>query len=261
MKKVLITGSSGYIGTNLKELFKKEGIEYVEVDRQIGLNAEDYNDFSEVDGVVHLAARSGIPSCEMNPQDAAISNLSATYNVFCHAFMLELPVVFASSQAAKSPNEGIYGFTKYAAEQEAFRLNRQGGKIRVYRFANVYGGLNYEKKNTVVSMFMRAKLSNKPIIVNGDGFQTRDFIHVDDICRAIYLGLITDVPVDEPIDVGSGEEKSILDLARMFNHRYVFDRGGRAGVSSSVADVRRAKRLLGFEVEKSLKDYVEAGKI
>lgn len=254
--KVLITGSAGYIGTNLKALFDEKDIRYVEVDKVNGVRAENIPNLGGCEAVVHLAALSGIPDCDADPKDAALSNIAATYNIFHLALEEGIPVVFASSQAAKTPTVGIYGFTKFAGEQEAFRLNKIGGHIRVYRFANVYGGLAYEKKGTVVSAFLKRKKAGLPLIINGDGMQSRDFIHAYDICNAIYLGLMKDIPVDKPIDVGSGEEVSIITLASMFDHPYEFDYNGRPGVSSSVANVTRAKKLLGFEPVKNLEEFI-----
>lgn len=255
--RILITGSEGYIGSNLKLLLEEVGFSYGCVDRKIGISLENFDDFFGYDAIVHLAALSGIPDCNNNPEDAAISNISACFKVFSASNNLGIPVVFASSQAAYEPTSGVYGFTKFAAEKEAFRLNQQNAKIKVYRFANVYGGANYLDTKTVVATFMKHKINNTPILIHGSGSQTRDFIHVDDICRAIILGLSKDLPTDSAIDIGTGKETTILELAKMYDHPYELIEDAEFGVEKSVSTPTLANNLLGFKAKSGVEEFVK----
>jgi nucleoside-diphosphate-sugar epimerase len=148
---------------------------------------------------------------------------------------------------------------KRICERDADRLNRAGAAIRIFRLTNVYGGLEYlERKNTVVKKFLLAKRENSDIIINGDGSQIRDFIHVEDVCEAIYLCMQRKEKMLRPVDIGTGIGTSIIDLAKMFNHRLTFvPDSDTIGASESIADTKRAEKLFGFKAKHSLLTFIE----
>jgi len=258
IESVLITGGKGYIGTNLHKFLENKGIHCVIWDSKDGKQVEELT-MVPTEAVVHLAALSSIVACEEDYKSAVRDNILATLLLFHIVGPKE--VIFASSGAANVPTANFYAANKYIAEEEAFRLNKLGSKIKVMRFSNVYGGEAYiENKTSVVAKFARAKMKNKPIIINGDGTQKRDFIHVEDICEAIYLGLIkTDKKLyDKPIEVGSGKMTSILSLVRMFDHKYIYNKQSKTvGVSEAVADTTTAEKLLGFKATRKIEDYIK----
>lgn len=261
---ILVTGSSGYIGTNLSAFLKKSGYNVIGVDIKTGQRVEKFPMYDNVHGIVHLAATAGIGACEENPAEAIINNLESTIYMFNLAKKNKIPCVFTSSQAAKEPKSSIYAFTKFASEVVGNRLIDEGVKIRILRLSNVYGGLKYlEKKNSVVAKFAKATLAGKPFVVHGDGTQTRDFIHVDDVCRAIYLALLTDEIIDIPIDIGTGIGTPVSTVAfyfqQLYKAKFTFEKeSDRIGKSSNVADTRDAKKLLNFEARDRLVSYVES---
>ena len=255
MKYVLVTGGHGYIGRNIRDYLRREHIiDSLSVDKKRNTYTEDITDGYTFDGIVHLSAISGIPQCEENKEQAYIDNIAATLTVMRTAHEYKIPLVFASSQAAKHPNNSFYAFSKWIGEQEAFRLNRKGANIRVLRFSNVYGGMGWEEKTNVVAKFRQAMEADEPIIVNGEGLQKRDFIHVHDLCKAITLALtygtsLTNPKLMYPIDIGTGNMVSIIDVAKMFtDHHIEYDKESEwIGVMENVADTTQAKELLGFE--------------
>jgi UDP-glucose 4-epimerase len=262
MKRVLITGGRGYIGKNLQSFFKDYMINVDIVDKLDGKSAENIKEnksFKRYNGIVHLAAISGIKNCMDDMKQAVISNISASFHVFKLAHKYRIPAVFTSSQAAKQPDANFYAMTKYIAEVEALRLNRTGANIKILRLCNVYGGIDYlETKDTVVAKFAKAVNDSKPMIVNGDGSQVRDFIHVFDICMAIYKSLGHKDVVYSPIDIGTGVPVSVRALASFFKGEYTNDLDSKSvGVNWNVADTDEAKRELNFESSIDVSEYAD----
>lgn len=258
VKNVIITGGNGYIGINLQKYLEKRGICFFSLDP----DAENICRWgSNIDFVVHLAALPGIAACKDDFENSVIKNISTAFNIFALASTCKIPVIFTSSQAAKFPHDNTYAMMKRVCEIEADRLNRsRGADIRILRLTNVYGGLEYlERKNTVVKKFLLAKRENSAIIINGEGKQIRDFIHVDDVCRAIFLCMQRKEHMIKPVDIGTGIGISILDLAKMFNHdTLTFDfKSDIVGANESIADTKRAEKLFGFKSEHLVKHFIE----
>jgi len=156
-----------------------------------------FEDFKP-DIVVHLAAQTSVPDSIFNSEYDEIVNVNGTLNLLraahkhgCKRF------VFASSAAplgdCQQPmNEGLppapkspYGASKLAGEGycSAF-FHSYGLETVALRFSNVYGPRSLHK-TSVVSEFIRAIIDRRQIVIYGDGEQTRDYIHVDDVCAAI----------------------------------------------------------------------------
>jgi UDP-glucose 4-epimerase len=267
-ENVLITGGSGYIGTNLSAYLSKKDFNVWQFDKKdSGLrpdsNVERLEKIgSNIDLIVHLAAFPGIVNCINDFERAVTDNISTAFNIFRIGKIQRIPVIFTSSQAAKDPHDNFYASIKRIIEVEAERLNREeGADIRVFRLTNVYGGDKYlESKNTVVKMFIRAKQSGEKMVINGNGKQVRDFIHVLDVCEAIWLcskkekekGFLL------PIDVGTGKGVSVLDLAKMLKSKFTFDKkSGIVGISKSVANPDQAFKLFGFKAKHKLSTYIK----
>lgn len=257
-KNVMITGSSGYIASNFINLYCDK-YDFVLVDKLDGIKCEELTNVDDVDYIVHLAAISGISSCENNLEEAIKNNVSASFNMFKLAFENNIPVVFASSQAVKNPKSTIYAFTKATSEIEALRLNKLGGNNKILRFTNIYGGEYYlEKKNSVVAKFIKAKLKEESLIINGNGEQIRDFLAVEDACHAIDLCINKNIlPI--PLDIGTGEGTKIIDLAREISPNFMFKGAENLiGVSSSIANTIPAQDILGFAAHNMLSYYIQS---
>jgi len=253
--KVLVTGSEGYIGKELKKYLTTLGNEIICYDKKINKNVENIHSVHFCDAIVHLAAIAGVSECEEDKDQAVIDNIIASSHIFKLAYKNNKPLIFASSQAAKKPTANFYATTKYIAEQNAFYLNGLGADIRILRFTNIYGG-DMNGKNSVIANFTEACKNNKDIIVNGDGNQVRDFIHIQDICKAIFLAL-QNKGISEPIDIGTGIGTRIIDLAKMFKNIFtITEKYDKVGISYNVADTLLAKNLLGFRTSIKLEDFI-----
>jgi UDP-glucose 4-epimerase len=251
LNKLLITGSSGYIGTNLKQ--KLKGYEIIEVDKKIGIDVYDLTekDLKGLAGVVHLAAISGIKECDEDKNKALQNNVLTTSHLLAK-MNLHIPFIFASSQAVKNPTNH-YAYTKQSSEKLIKALSR---RFNILRFSNVYGGVNYlESKTSVVANFINAKKQNKPLIINGDGSQTRDFIHVDDVCKVIIKSITH--PLNMTFDVGTGIGTSIKSLAEMIGGEIVYNECNMKGVESSISDTLVMDEMLGADEPRlKIEDYI-----
>lgn len=259
MKKVLVTGGYGYIGQNFINEYSDKFRFYIsEVEKGDLVPAEHIDNFGSFDGVVHLAALSGIVACEKNPKQAIRSNLFAAQNVLIGASKENIPIVFTSSQAAKIPASSSYAMQKRVVELMAEQLNIQGAKITVLRLTNVYGGLHYlTKKNTVIKQFITKYKKKEALVVDGDGTQERDFIHVKDVCKAINHALESPY-TKSPIDVGTGHGTSIMDIASYVGENYPvqFSSDRSAGVSSSIASTKEALEYWNYTALPKMKEYI-----
>lgn len=255
-KNVMITGSSGYIAQNFINLYCDE-YDFVLIDKKDGIKCEELTNIFNVDYIIHLAAVSGISECEGNIEEAVKSNISASFNIFRIAFESGIPVIFASSCGVQNPKASTYSFTKAACEIEAKRLNELGANIKCLRFTNVYGGPNYlEKKNSVIAKFLKAKMKEESLVINGNGEQIRDFIAVEDICEAIKLN-INKNRLQLPLEIGTGEGTKIIDLARAISPNFIFT-GNSMGINSSIANTIPAQDILGFKAPNRLNYYLES---
>lgn len=257
--RILVTGGAGYIGTNF---FNKWcGSHDIEIcDISDGCRAEklERGYIEKFDGIVHLAALSGIIACEENWIDAIEKNILTANNVFSKAGMRDIPVVFTSSQAAKDPFSSKYANLKATCEG----LAELYGSTYVIRLSNVYGGYKYlEKKQTAVKQFITKYREGEPMEVHGNGNQERDFIHVYDVCDAIMKILKIQPKDKSPMDIGTGKGTSILDVIKMFprkqNQHYDFVDSRSAGTDSSIADVSNACSRIQFLAKRKLEDYIK----
>lgn len=244
--QVLITGGAGFIGANLVRLLLRYGyrvrvFDNFSVGRRgllAGLDVEivegDILDVqavktavSGIDGVVHLAAQTGVPGSLKDPFHDCQVNIIGTVNMLeaCrHAGVKRF--VFASSNAPlgrqnppatedKAPLPiSPYGASKLAGEGYCLAYYGSWGLgTVVLRFANLYGPYSAHK-NSVVAKFFKDILADGCISIDGDGHQTRDFIYVEDLCQVIHLALESDIS-GELFQIATGVETSIMTLANM----------------------------------------------
>jgi UDP-glucose 4-epimerase len=290
MGGVVITGGAGFVGSNLAGELVADGADVrvlddfdsVTTDYLDGLRIKRTNgsitDFAAVrravkgaDAVVHLAAMSGVaPSVEHPERDFAV-NVQGTFNVLDAVRRAGVPrVIFASSGAvlagAKPPlHEGVlpavlspYGASKLYGEAalQAFR-EVYGFTGIVLRFSNVYGP-NCDHKRSVVAEFLRRALQRKPLVIYGNGRQTRDFLHVDDVCRALRISLKS--PSSGVFQLGTGVETSVARLANLVQKATgtkleVERRPARPGEAArNFVDPSLARRILRWEPRIGLLD-------
>lgn len=242
-----------------------------------------------IDAVIHLAAHAGvIPSIE-NPYFDFDVNAHGTLNMLYAAQKNNVEkFIFASSNAPlgeQSPplNERIspkplspYGASKLACEAycSAF-YGSYGLKTISLRFSNVYGPYCLHK-NSVIAKFIKDVILKGTLTIYGDGTQTRDFIHVEDLCGLIYK-IITFNNISpnwvnsinstnniwgEVFHLGTGKETSIIRLANYIRGLFggdvkiVFEPERRGEIKRNFSDISKAKTMLGYEPKISLEHGV-----
>lgn len=172
-----------------------------------------------------------------------------------------------------------YGASKLACEGycSAF-YNSYGLKTITLRFSNAYGPYSLHK-NSVIAKFIKDGILNGKLTIYGDGTQTRDFIHVEDICNGIYLCLSfkddrsNEINKKKQIDqinsiwgevfhLGTGKETSILDLARLvqdlFNNqiKISFAPERKGEIRRNYSRITKAKRFLDFSLHITLREGI-----
>ena len=199
----MITGGSGYIGNNLKELLDNPLIYDLKNGDDIRNGPEFLNSLIDVDTCYHLAAWSGIQICEKNPSAAFAINVKGTLNIMLACGISNIPVVFASSMAAENPIN-VYGLTKRLAEDIVLFY---GGIVT--RIANVYGGRRYtELKCSAVARLMKGTWEER-----GHGAEKRDFIHVEQVCKKLIEA--STLPKKSLINICTGHKRTIDDLIKL----------------------------------------------
>ena len=291
MKSYLVTGGCGFIGVNLVSrlasrgarirvlddlsLGKRDDIRPFDVDLHVG-DIRDAAVLQElcrgVDVVVHLAAHTRVIESISQPELNFQINAAGTLNVLQACRLADVTkVIFASTGGAilgeQEPpvHEGMvpkpvspYGAGKLAGEAYCSAFFGSFGLNTVaLRFSNVYGPHSY-RKGSVVAQYIRDLMKGEPLVIYGDGHQTRDFIYVDDLVDAILLADEADTP-GEVFQIASGRETSIRDLLAImervlpqltFDIRYLPARTGE--ILRNYASIEKARRMLGFEPKTSL---------
>jgi UDP-glucose 4-epimerase len=228
--KVLVTGGAGFIGANLVRMLIERSYRVLVLDN---LSAGNYRDhlaglnvgFVEgnildpqiviesvkwSDSVIHLAGQTSIVNSVSYPKNDFVINVLGGFNVLevCRELDIER-FVFSSSNSVTQYWLSPYSTSKWTVEGYCLMYhNVYGMKTVALRLPNVYGPYSRHKNSVVAKWF-----KNKEIIVEG-GQQTRDFIHVKDVCHAIIMALESDVS-GEIFQVGTEIETALSDLAEI----------------------------------------------
>lgn len=253
MKKVLITGNSGYIGSHLCKMLEKDyevhGLDIHEPQypvkefHQLDINRL-FTIEQEYDAVIHLAALVNVGESERIPIQYYITNLNGTMNVINKIKTKNF--IFASTGAAELC-ESAYGISKRAAEDvvREYCTNHRPTPYTVFRFYNVIGTDSFQPTNPDGLMYnlIKAKDTNEFTIYGDDyeqshdGTAIRDYVHVNEICYALKLAIENPANQIECLGHGVGYTvKQIVDKFQEVNNidfdiKYGPRRKGDAAVS------------------------------
>jgi len=298
-KKVLVTGGAGFIGRHLVDRLVREGhpVRIIDnlssgklenIQQHIDTNKVEFikGDIRDtalvkksVDGVgfvVHLAAIISVPFSVENPDLTFDVNIQGTHNLLVAATEKNVEkFVFISSCAVYGDPESKpvtektktspispYAESKLIAERYCLSYNQSNQlKTVVLRFFNVYGPRqSMNAYSGVITIFINKVKQKQPLIIYGDGSQTRDFVNVRDIVDAILVAMKNQKAEGEIFNIGSGKSTSINELAKTvlelgnvdLEIKYEKHRAG--DIEHSLADITKAKKLLGYEPKVSLRD-------
>lgn len=246
MSKILVTGGAGFIASNLVDKLIDLGHQVVVIDSLITGKESYLNDLAtfykvdiideqvaeifvkeQFDFVYHLAAQIDVRKSVADPAFDNKTNILGALNILENCYKNKVKkIMFASSGGA------IYGFPKEIPTSEdyppypvsPYGINKLcfekylnyyyrvfGQEYVALRLGNVYGPRQYKGGEAgVVSIFVDNAVKNKKSFIYGDGFQTRDYVFVDDIVNAFVLAM-QDGVIGE-FNIGTGIEKNLLDI-------------------------------------------------
>lgn len=290
--KCLVTGGAGFIGSNLVDKLVELGYEVSVIDNE-SATAHDkfyYNNkskyykydicdyvntrplYNNVDYVFHLAAESRIQPTLDNPLLAVQTNTLGTATVLqCARESGVKRVIYSSTSSAYGRNIpplqetmrddclNPYSVSKVAGEKlctmysELFELDTV-----IFRYFNVYGQREPIKGPyaPVVGLFLRQKRAGESLTVVGDGLQTRDFTHVDDVVRA-NIQAMTHGKIGQVHNIGTGKNNSVLDLAKLISNDLTFITQRLGEARDTQADISYTEASLNWKAEKSILDYIK----
>ena len=296
-KRFLVTGGAGFIGSHIVDQLIEEPVKEVVVldnfvrgsrvslaqaaqDPRVRVIEGSITDhdllqsvMDGIDGVFHLAAL-WLYECVHEPRAALEVNAVGTYNIAEAAQSAGVArVVYSSSasvygDAAFTPmteehpfnNRTMYGATKIAGEQFFRVFHEQHGMDYVgLRYMNVYGP-RMDYKGTYVSVIMKVLDridAGQPPLIFGDGAQSYDFVHVQDVARANILAMKSKA-TDEFLNVGIGVKTTINELVHMLlalagsDLKPEYRPQEQMFVTHRVGSTEKAEKLLGFRASVSL---------
>ncbi len=279
-KTYVVTGGAGFIGSHLVRALVSAGAHVRVID---DLRAGEHTNLPEsvvferisvenplskeifvgADAIFHLAAIPGVPVSIEDPVGTHKVNLDGTLHVLEAARTAGVRrIVFSSSAAVYGIQDSEvfyedmeprpmspYAFHKYAGECMLETWRRVYGIEGVsLRYFNVYGsGMDpHGSYAAVIGKFLQLRAEGKPLTVMGDGSQTRDFVHVDDVVqaniRAVELNV---VPENAVFNVGTGKGTSVATLAQMIGGPVEY-LPSRLEIRHAIADVQKISTVLGY---------------
>lgn len=289
--KSLVTGGSGFIGSNLVNRLVEIGHEVIVLDRvhpKIKNNkvlyylqdlSERYSKyvhlFESVDNVFHLAAEVSIPYCVENPNESMLNNTLSTLNVLeCCRIHNVNKFIFSSTSAVYGNSLFIpsfetnqvhclntYSISKYTGEQLCkMYYDLYGLKTIIFRYFNVYGEGNPKTGQyaPVMSIFTQQKLKKEPLTIIGDGYQTRDFVHVFDVVLANILASQKELKTyGEVYNVGTGVGTEIKQIADLISSYQISIPERPGEVLHSRASIDKIKNDLDWNYSINVLDWIK----
>jgi nucleoside-diphosphate-sugar epimerase len=293
IKRILITGGAGFIGSNIvkkglelghditvldnlstgyKKNIEESRVQFVEGDIR---NRELLFELTkDKDAVFHLAANVGNVKSIESPLDDSTINLLGTINLLDAMVRNNVPKIIYSSTAAgygepkylpvdeEHPMnaDSPYGVSKISAEKMILCYSKlYGFQASCLRYFNAYGvNQRFDAYGNVIPIFLRKILNNEPLTVYGDGEQTRDFVNVHDISRANWMAFENNVTGYFNVATGQGSSiNQLLNILKRISKKELditFSSPRKGEVKHSVANGDKAKQVLNFTTEVSLEE-------
>lgn len=291
MKRAVVTGGCGFIGSYVVRKLIEEGYNVTVIDNLstgkrgnipegVTFIEGDIRDLSTMedsihkgDIVFHLAALTSVPGSIETPLEYNETNIRGTYTVLEACRKREAAgVVFSSSAAVYGSQEGEVSESMSPLPESPYALEKHVGEqiglqyaklfslpFVALRYFNVYGKGNHEQGSyaPVTARFLKSKREGKPLTIIGTGEQTRDFIHVEDVAQANTLAInLINSKTSDVINVCSGRSYSIVSIATMIGGEKEFTTP-RNEIQHSKGSPVKAKDVLGFTPSISLEEGIK----
>lgn len=292
MKKIVVTGGAGFIGSHLADALLHAGHEVHVVDNLANGKREDvpegaiFHEFDICDtrkltvlfegayAVFHLAALPRVTYSYDYPVESHEANIDGTFSVLMAARDANVGrVVYAGSSSSYGNQDSLpftedmrprpvslYSFQKYAGEEYARLFSENYGLPTVtLRFFSVYGPRMRPDGGYALAIpkFLESRKEGKPLPITGDGSNTRDFTHVRDVVRACMLAMESSyVGKGEVVNIAAGRNVSVNALADLIGgeREYLPPRPGDA--QDTFGDTARARALLDWSPSVTLEEGI-----
>lgn len=294
--KFVITGGAGFIGSHLAKQLIDENHSVSIIDN---LNTGKLNNLSKIenkvnfihgdirdvkmlreklqgiDGVFHEAALASVQESFTKSDEYHEVNVKGTENILSLAKEYDFKVVYASSSSVygnpvripiheEDPKNPInpYAQTKLEDENLARKYAERGVRVIGLRYFNVFGDRQSQQYAGVIKKFLRKARDGEAPIINGDGTQTRDFVHVDDVVRANIMAMKSNVDHGF-FNVGTATTISVNELADIIvaefglNVKPIHGPDLPGDVHTTKADISQAKKLLNWEPKIGIREWLK----
>lgn len=270
----LVTGDTGFIGSNMKQFLLEKEVKVKRYSRRNGSNIfkkdQLYNAAKNCDIVYHFAAEAKPGESVLKPVSTIETNLKGSLNVLETCRKLDIPLIYPSSCEiygdSKEPIKeefplnptNPYAASKAAIDRFCFTYNKcYGLDVKIIRLFNPYGPK--QQLNKIIPKFYFQAIRNKPITVFGNGSDTRDYVYITDIVKGLWLA--QKLPAGEAVNLSREKATTNLEIANLIieitesNSEIIFVDYPKAfgGIKNQIGSYEKANRLLGWRSEIDLK--------
>jgi len=296
MKKYIVTGGSGFIGSHIVDAYASGDSQVIVIDNESSeahenfyynesdnveyykLDINDYDEilplFDGVDTVFHCAAESRIQPCIVNPLGAVKTNTYGTCSVLQASREKSVRrVVYSSTSSAyglvndvpnveTQPDDCLnpYSVSKVSGEKLCkMYSDLYGLETVVFRYFNVYGERQPIRGQyaPVVGRFLKQYEEGKPLTIVPDGEQRRDYTHVSDVVSANILASTVKLEsYGQVFNVGTGTNYSVNELADMISTNTTMIEPRLGEARVTLANIDKIKKVLGWNPKIRLEDWV-----
>ena len=279
MKKIVVTGGVGFIGSNLIKELMLQNHDIVSLDNYStgnnkneiqGVNYinDDIENIEKLEGnfdlCFHLASQSRVQPSFKDPEESFRVNVLGTLKVNEWAKKNDIKVIYAgSSSMHHDPSDSPYAMNKFLGEQvcklykKSFNVN-----VEIARFYNVYGpGESVDEKfGNVIGIWRSKILNGEPLPIVGDGNQKRDFVHVFDIVDGLIKIGFSKLHHDDAWELGTGINYSVNELFNYFKDKFnvtsTFIPDQPGNYRQTLRENDDSLKLLGWKPKDRLKDHI-----
>ena len=269
---------NAYYDPTLKEkrlamLMEKKGFSFIRgdiLDRETVAKA-----MTGVDRVCHLAALAGVRYAFDHPDEYIDINITGFFHVLDEVRKQKIPgLVYASSSSVYGSNDKLPASEKDRTDHQVslYGMNKKDNELMAHVYHSLYGthvtGLRFftvygpwGRPDMALFLFTDAMLKGRPLQVFGEGKMQRDFTYVDDIVSGIIASIDKNYP-EEVFNLGCGRQEELMEYIRMvevscgIEAKKEFLPMQPGDVRASLADVSKAKKMLGYEPKTQIKDGV-----
>ena len=248
MKRILVTGSLGYLGSVLTESLVNNGFDCIGYDTGFFMNSILYQpsitktilrdarditeaDLKSVDVVVHLAGISNDPLGKLDASLIYDPTRIYTYSIAKLCKKLGVRFIFASScsvyglgkdeflnELSPTYPQTLYSLNKLQIEEDLRSISDKDFSPIALRFATVFGPSPRIRFDVVVNMFTGMAMANKTIILNSDGLSWRPNIHIQDLCQAVQTAIDFDYVGEDLLVLNVGDDENnlkVIEIAKI----------------------------------------------